>query len=89
MESLNQKRRSDAVYVYTVLPPSKVDPGESGQACSIKLGDIDAILRKTSKRLSSNVEEYEIVVSDFQVSGSKELNFEIGGQSGMKQADAP
>lgn len=78
VESLNKKRRSDAVYVYLVLPPSKVGAAEAGAATEMQLGDIAAQLRKTSKRLSSNVEEYEVSVSDFQVEGSKEMEFKVG-----------
>ncbi len=82
VESLNQKRRSDAVYVYVVLPPSRMGPGESEPPHELVLGDITAEVKKTSKRLSSNVLEYQVLVNDFQVSGDQELEFKVGNPTG-------
>lgn len=78
VESLNQKRRPDAVYVYIVLPPSQVGPPSSEEPVPLRVGDIMAEVKRTSKRLSSNVEEYQVVVGDFQVDGRKEVGFTVG-----------
>ena len=77
-ESLSAKRRPDAVYIYMVLPPSKVGPPSTDKSVPMQVGDIAAEVKKTSKRLSSNVEEYQVVVGDFQVSGRKEVEFKVG-----------
>lgn len=77
-ESLSAKRRPDAVYVYMVLPPSKVGPPSTDKPVPMQVGDIAAEVKKTSRRLSSNVEEYQVVVGDFQVSGMKEVEFKVG-----------
>jgi len=78
IKSLNQERRPDAVYVYVVLPPSRVGPPSAEKSIPLQVGDIAAEVKKVSKRLSSNVEEYQVVVGDFQVSGSKEVEFKVG-----------
>lgn len=78
IKSLNQERRPDAVYVYVVLPPSRVGPPSAEKPVPLQVGDIAAEVRRVSKRLSSNVEEYQVVVGDFQVSGSKEVEFKVG-----------
>lgn len=78
VESLSAKRRPDAVYVYIVLPPSKVGPPSADKSVPMQVGDIAAEVKKTSRRLSSNVEEYQVVVGDFQVSGMKEVEFKVG-----------
>jgi hypothetical protein len=82
VKSLNQLRRPDAVYVYVILPPSHVGPSAAEQAVPLQVGDIAAEVKKTSKRLSSNVEEYQVVVGDFQVSGSREVEFKVGSSGG-------
>jgi|GEM_PF-5466567 len=89
VESLNQKRRPDAMYVYIVMPPSKVAPGVGDTIIPLLVGEIKSEIRKTSKRLSSNVEEYQILLSDFQVSGSKELEFKVGTGGDGKPINHP
>lgn len=88
MESLNATRRPDAVYIYIVLPPSKVGPPTADKPVPMQVGDIAAEVKKTSKRLSSNVEEYQVVVGDFQVEGKKEIEFKIG-TAGVKPPGHP
>ncbi|MCC6405306.1 MAG: hypothetical protein IT405_02890 [Candidatus Yanofskybacteria bacterium] len=88
VESLNQKRRPDAVYVYIVLPPSRVGSPAVTTPVPLQVGDIAGEVLRTSKRLSSNVEEYEIVVRDFQVTGKQEVELKIGA-SGVKPPGHP
>ncbi len=78
VKSLNQERRPDAVYVYIVLPPSRIGPPVAEEPIPMKVGDIDAKVLRTSKRLSSNVEEFQIVIGDFQVDGRREVEFKVG-----------
>ncbi|MCC6934825.1 MAG: hypothetical protein IT406_04025 [Candidatus Yanofskybacteria bacterium] len=86
--SLTEKRKPDALYVYVVLPPSRIEPATPPTPLEMKVGDIVGRVLRTSKRLSSNVEEYEISVSDFQVSGKREVEFKIGA-SGAKPPGHP
>jgi len=78
IESLNQKRKTDAIYVYLVYPPSRMEPGtpEEQENPSVK---------KISKRLSSNVEEYEISMDDFVINGERMLEFKVGTGNGTKR----
>ncbi len=89
VESLNAKRRPDAVYIYVVLPPSKMGPASSVESVPLNIGDIAGEVRKTSSRLQSNVEEYQVVVGDFQVSGRKEIEFKVGVSAGEKPPNHP
>lgn len=89
VESLNAKRRPDAVYIYVVLPPSKMGPAGPVESVPLNIGDIAGEVRKTSKRLQSNVEEYQVVVGDFQVSGRKEIEFKVGASAGEKPPNHP
>lgn len=75
--SLNEKRRPDAVYVYVVFPPSRPEPTKQLSA-SLKVDGLSAEVTRTSKSLTSNVEEYQILVNGFQVVGNKEVQFTVG-----------
>jgi hypothetical protein len=81
VESLSGKRRPDAIYVYVVFPPSEGGPPGVDKATPMQLGDLTAEVKKTSKRLSSNVEEFQLVVGNFQVDGKKEVQFKVGTAS--------
>ncbi len=79
VESLNHVRPSDIVYVYVVLPPSAVDQEKAKLGKQpLKFGDTTINVQEISKRLSANVVEYRIPMSDFLVSGSKTLEFKVG-----------
>jgi len=78
IKSLDNKRKADAVYIYVVYPPSPIEPPkDSGDE---KSGPIS--VKKTSKRLFSNVEEYEIRIEDFMVHGKVVIEFKIGSVNG-------
>jgi hypothetical protein len=74
-ESLNRKRRQDALYVYIVFPPSPASPTDGEVSAEIPWGEYRA--SKTSKRLYSNVEEYMMPLDDFFVSGRADKEFKV------------
>ncbi len=88
VESLSGKRRPDAIYVYIVFPPSEGGTPGTGKSTPMQLGDLTAEVKNTSKRLSSNVEEFQLIVGNFQVDGKKEVQFKVGTAS-TKPASHP
>jgi hypothetical protein len=80
MSSLKQLRRPDAVYIYVVYPPSKLSDSDA----NINLGDPN--FKRYSKRLFSNVEEYELGMEDFVVGGERSATFKIDSK---KEPEGP
>jgi hypothetical protein len=70
LEGLKSERRKDAIYVYIQYPPYELEKENNG--VTIKGA------RKISKRIASNIEEYEIVLEGFSINGSAVVGFKVG-----------
>jgi hypothetical protein len=70
LERMKSGRRKDAVYIYIQYPPYEVEQDKSGVTARGA--------RKISKRVASNIEEYEVVLEGFYVSKSVKVDFKIG-----------
>jgi hypothetical protein len=89
LENMNQKRKPNLIYVYIIYPPAK--PTDiSAEAKGGEKG-----IKKTSKRLSSSVEEFEISPTkaglaaeddqgDFIIEGEGSLEFRVGDKASSR-----
>jgi len=72
LESLNQERSPSNIYLYIIYPPAKPILNNKNNNLS------STGIKKISKRITSNIEEFEInIPDDYVIQGKSEVDFRI------------